>query len=208
MALDCPRCAVPMEHTPAAPPEGPVLSVDRCPRCGGLWLERDEIEHVVPELCAVEKRLHEPEVRNRRGTGIAACPSCFTAPIEVPHLGVPVDCCPSCKGLWLDGDDFAQPGEREAQARAERLDQSAFGYRASARERPSDVFHCVGCDRETPLKGSYMCRAGGICAYCHAQLSIRAKQREIAEQVTIGAPPAGVVVSRSLGELLAQLFFS
>lgn len=60
------------------------------------------------------------------------CPACKEAMIIVEHGGVELDCCPACRGLWLDASElglllgdaakahaFLAPGDR-ARARGEK----------------------------------------------------------------------------------------
>ncbi len=35
------------------------------------------------------------------------CPACKEAMIVVEHNGVELDCCPACRGLWLDAGELA-----------------------------------------------------------------------------------------------------
>lgn len=38
----CPRCSAPLQKTHA--PGNPKVTVDQCPKCGGMWLEAGEAE--------------------------------------------------------------------------------------------------------------------------------------------------------------------
>jgi Zn-finger nucleic acid-binding protein len=51
----CPRCAVPMEPFNYAGDSGVLL--DRCRRCGGLWLDGGDLERVLNVVLASEQNL-------------------------------------------------------------------------------------------------------------------------------------------------------
>jgi len=43
-ALACPKCNVAMKSFNYAYTSGVII--DKCPECGGIWLDKDELEHV------------------------------------------------------------------------------------------------------------------------------------------------------------------
>jgi Zn-finger nucleic acid-binding protein len=68
----CPRCAVPMQPFNYAGDSGIIL--DKCPTCGGLWLDSGDLERVLAVVSASDQDLdrdikrfsadlHEAEVR-------------------------------------------------------------------------------------------------------------------------------------------------
>lgn len=190
MAVQCPTCAVPMDEMPATPPDGQPVIVDVCPRCGGLWLDADEIGVVVPELEVVKGQAKMLAAAARRGTGIPACPRCFEAPLEIDALGLAVDYCAACGGLWLDGDEhtgFSQESDRQRGLTAPGPSMGG-AYRTAAKAAQTGLVGCSACGAETPLAKSYMSSGGVVCPACHAGAMIREKDREVREQVTLGDP--------------------
>jgi Zn-finger nucleic acid-binding protein len=178
-----------MEEMPATPPEGPTVTVDVCPRCGGLWLDAGEIAVVVPQLEAVKSQAEALGTATRRGTGIPACPRCFEAPLEINVLGLAVDFCTACGGLWLDGDEhtgFSQESDRMRGLAASGPSRGA--YRTAAKAAQTGLVLCSACGSETPLAKTYMSPDGAVCPACHASAVIRAADREAGDQVTIGDP--------------------
>ena len=91
------------------------VEVDRCPTCGGIWLDHGELEQLqstverdyseelerppIDDVAAAFARAHASVADNRD------CPQC-DVPMEQREHGytsqVMVDTCPSCQGVWLD----------------------------------------------------------------------------------------------------------
>lgn len=110
-------------------------AVDVCPRCGGLWLDRGELEAIEEsrERDYTDELLRMPDLgyaayalalqkQNRQ----LACPNCG-ARLETREYArcsqVMIDACPKCHGVWLDR------GELEALEvffQRSRLDSSAL----------------------------------------------------------------------------------
>ena len=83
------------------------VEVDLCPRCGGLWLDRGEIERVgrlpVQERIALRKRLLGDDGEAAEPSEITdVCPACHGSLKEVKLGTVIVDFCEACHGLFLD----------------------------------------------------------------------------------------------------------
>ena len=51
----CPRCNVSMAKEPA--PSNPKVTVDRCRRCGGLWLDAGELEKAQGQGMSFQEKL-------------------------------------------------------------------------------------------------------------------------------------------------------
>ncbi len=91
------------------------VEVDRCPTCGGTWLDHGELEQLqstverdysedlarpaIDDIRAAFARAHASVADNR------LCPQC-DVPMEQREHGytsqVMVDTCPGCRGVWLD----------------------------------------------------------------------------------------------------------
>jgi Zn-finger nucleic acid-binding protein len=104
------------------------LVLDTCRRCGGIWFELGEVQHLKrlrpqmlwdrvglrDEPCRMQcHRCHAPMDRN-----VAACPACdWGNTIECPvcerameaqtHEGLRLDACRNCKGVWFDHVELA-----------------------------------------------------------------------------------------------------
>lgn len=104
MALDCPRCReIKLEEI-----EVEEVLIDRCPRCGGLWFDHNEIRGILGRDSTVQQLdtiipPSQDEVASMR------CPRCAS---DVPLRkmtcrgdGAAVLLmyrCASCVGTWLD----------------------------------------------------------------------------------------------------------
>lgn len=105
--LYCPRCTQPpLEQTHHADAE-----IDICPRCGGLWCERQDWDHDElgprPTFGAYQ---HEPGVERAPdmvvdGRSPLHCPAC-QRPLTTLKAGYPpiceIDLCDHCGGVWFD----------------------------------------------------------------------------------------------------------
>ncbi|HYW05280.1 MAG TPA: zf-TFIIB domain-containing protein [Gammaproteobacteria bacterium] len=89
-------------------------AVDRCPRCGGIWLDRGELEAIeeTRERDYADELLRMPdlgyaayELARQKRTRQLTCPSC-EAGMETREYArcsqVMIDVCPKCHGVWLD----------------------------------------------------------------------------------------------------------
>jgi Zn-finger nucleic acid-binding protein len=88
---------------------GPDLEVDRCRRCGGIWLDCGEFEKLI-ELGSFyighldEPAEAEPEINPER-----KCPKCRVRLKVMRYEKMPeveVDVCPQCGGLWCDAGEL------------------------------------------------------------------------------------------------------
>src|SRR5258706_2920576 len=113
--MNCPRDASPLESKQIN-----ESSVQACPQCGGMFLEHGQLNKVADptpgdlEYSTVD--LDSLEDADQYG------------PIKCPRDGAPMmkvdfnidttiilDCCESCRGFWLDGDELARINEEVKQ---------------------------------------------------------------------------------------------
>ncbi len=90
------------------------ITVDVCPECGGMWLEKGKLEAIeesldndyTPELMQmpnlIEGAFEQAEQMTARSL---PCPACHT-PMENREYAycsqVMIDSCPHCGGVWLE----------------------------------------------------------------------------------------------------------
>jgi Zn-finger nucleic acid-binding protein len=81
------------------------IEVDVCPACGGLWLDRGELDLLLARggQSAADWAVEESQPGKRR------CPHCRRALQHGPIQGtaIDVDFCPHQHGLWLDKGELA-----------------------------------------------------------------------------------------------------
>lgn len=90
-----------------------LIGLDECPRCRGIWFDRQEFDRAVKILTGSYSKAVQQEVLLGEGTRLSSesplpCPAC-ESPMDTYHLeeaGIDVDHCPRCQGLWLDGGEF------------------------------------------------------------------------------------------------------
>lgn len=93
-----------------------VVQIDACPVCNGAWFDAGELDRLAGEGTRLEAAL-DPRARptTRR------CPRGCGQLVERDLPGLihtPVDHCPSCRGIWLDGHErhkLAKSTTREGQ---------------------------------------------------------------------------------------------
>lgn len=104
MFITCVRCNSVLDKTTVA-----AIEVDLCPSCGGVWLDKGELERLnrVPRE-AVEGLRHALTGGEQAGLSPTqtACPVCPGKLTEVKLGRVQIDCCTKCRGVFIDKGEF------------------------------------------------------------------------------------------------------
>lgn len=152
--LPCPVClGVTMSKTRLSG-RGQDLTLDACPRCGGIWFELGEVQrlraHPPDALWKLVQQRAEPHrgqchhcqaiiLRNAEkceACGAANridCPSCQRQMDAQTHEGLRLDTCRDCRGVWFDHVELeavwrlAQTSARGAQPRRGASDAAEIG---------------------------------------------------------------------------------
>ncbi len=124
----CPACRlhalVPMSLTrtedgrwqQAEQEETAIVGIDACPVCNGAWFDAGELDLLAGEAANLEQELDPVSRPSKR-----ACPrGCgVMREHDLPgKIRTPVDHCPKCRGIWLDGHErhkLAKSTTREGQ---------------------------------------------------------------------------------------------
>jgi len=85
--------------------------IDRCPKCGGVWLDRNELEKIlINRKSIVEKNLWydiKTEIYiEKRFPMIGDCQKCGGDIVEYEKDGLVLERCISCKGVFFDKKEF------------------------------------------------------------------------------------------------------
>lgn len=121
--LPCPVClGVTMSKTRLSG-RGQDLTLDACPRCGGIWFELGEVQrlraHPPDALWKLVQQRHDPHrgpchqcqaIIDRNADRCEACgeanriecPSCQREMDVQTHEGLRLDTCRHCRGVWFD----------------------------------------------------------------------------------------------------------
>ena len=89
---------------------GQELCYDVCKECGGLWLDRGELDKMAFEVDgSIEYCTQEPDEGGNKGS--RACPRCEGQQVldRVKFLqygDITLDRCPNCGGFWMDGGEL------------------------------------------------------------------------------------------------------
>jgi Zn-finger nucleic acid-binding protein len=73
--------------------------VDACGRCGGVFLDADELLLLSGDHALNEPLRHRPAHDERSAR---LCPNCHVRMELDAARGVELEACPRCDGLWLD----------------------------------------------------------------------------------------------------------
>lgn len=124
----CPVCAgVGMEKAPLDGKAG-GLTIDYCPRCGGLWFDRGEVGQLAQRAPTVVRefvadradRIRPPchgcfapldrDAEKCPACGrhnVLDCPVCDRPMERRAHAGLVLDLCPKCHGVWFDNAELS-----------------------------------------------------------------------------------------------------
>jgi len=135
--MDCPRCSHPLRGIDLAQFDGEYAAVviDLCSECGGVWLDKGELDHRDESVWTDAEALDFEVVSADRPP--VRCPKCaepmtVIAPAEAP--AIQLDRCPKCLGFWMDA------GEVEAVQRlGAELDSATLDHMTLV-QRPPDWF--------------------------------------------------------------------
>lgn len=88
--------------------------VDYCPKCLGVWFDKDELANAKNEkdknLNWLDVDLWRDKLKLRVSDGLKQCPVCRAGLREVRYgdSKTKVDFCKMCGGIWLDRGEFKQ----------------------------------------------------------------------------------------------------
>ncbi|BDG10099.1 zf-TFIIB domain-containing protein [Anaeromyxobacter paludicola] len=99
--MDCPRCNVEMAEI-----SGDENTAQRCPDCGGLWIDAADLNrvllhHNLRALSALGGWVNPDEIAGM-------CPACNVDLVAIEggeRKSLHYDTCESCGGIWLEGPD-------------------------------------------------------------------------------------------------------
>jgi Zn-finger nucleic acid-binding protein len=132
------------------------VELDRCPFCGGVWFDRDELEAVTR---------HPLEVEPLAGHTTRRCAYCRISLTTALVQAVPIEVCTACRGAYLDDGELVELAKREISWR-----RSA----APAEDADRAEFICRGCGERLDVRDGYATSGGLACGRCLAPLEAAA----------------------------------
>ncbi len=87
------------------------VRVDRCSSCEGVWFDADELGHLLAEDAEQVASLRRGANREALDGKKGSCPRDRGELLRVYSAvdkTVVIDACPDCRGIWLDGGEFAK----------------------------------------------------------------------------------------------------
>jgi Zn-finger nucleic acid-binding protein len=132
--------------------EHPRLTIDHCPRCGGVWFDYGEVQQlrrsepkVLWELVAQREAVHQMQCHACQafvgrsdekcaGCGranVLDCPKCGRQMAVEFYQGMRLDACTHCRGVWFDRHELDAIWRMEMtalqQARQQHLERGEHG---------------------------------------------------------------------------------
>lgn len=98
------RC--PVDDEPLAICELDGIEVDLCTKCGGVWLDRGELDLIATRAGG---RTFESIIEALSRSGRLSerkCPRCVRKMLTIETAGPQIECCPRNDGYWLDGGEL------------------------------------------------------------------------------------------------------
>ena len=101
---NCPKCGIPMPSSIQGEQE-----VERCEECSGIFLDKGELDSII-NLIEIYRyvELDEPDIQTLADVErpLYRCPSEGANMLRKEYLGVTVDECSECGGVWLDDGEI------------------------------------------------------------------------------------------------------
>ena len=101
---DCPKCSIPMPSSILGGQE-----VERCEECSGTFFDKGELDSII-NLIEIYRyvELDEPDIQTLADVERPPyrCPSEGANMLRKEYLGVTVDECSECGGVWLDDGEI------------------------------------------------------------------------------------------------------
>ncbi|HEX4914079.1 MAG TPA: zf-TFIIB domain-containing protein [Vicinamibacterales bacterium] len=124
----CPVCVGVMMEKTRIDAGTRSITLDYCPRCGGLWFDRGEVgqlsaqrhnavHHLIIDPakrvnppcqgCGTPLDRNEEKCRVCRRRNVLACPVCDETMERRAHSGLVLDLCKRCHGVWFDNAELS-----------------------------------------------------------------------------------------------------
>ena len=87
------------------------VAVDRCSTCDGIWFDAHELSQLLAEDARQIASLRRGSVHEQADEKKGRCPRDDSELLRVFSAidkTVVLDACPECRGIWLDGGEFAK----------------------------------------------------------------------------------------------------
>ncbi len=100
--LDCPRDFTRMEQEEVEV-IGRNVTVDVCPKCGGMWLDTGELKKIIGDKSLTDYLTKDIGTKTQSKL---VCPRCGGLMDLEKAEDVEVDVCLTCHGVWLDAGEL------------------------------------------------------------------------------------------------------
>jgi len=109
ICIDCQEQEVEMEKMRC----GQDLVVDKCPQCGAVWLEKEELIDLIKLGQFYIQYIDSASDFKAESNPKRLCPQCKVRLNPAKNKKTPdlqLDKCPRCKGLWLERGELMRIG--------------------------------------------------------------------------------------------------
>lgn len=163
--ITCPRCQLDLVLDEAGRAQ--------CYQCHGVWSSRGSHESVHPLLTWIETSADEAIRSPQHGLGVHSCPACKKPTRALSFFTVPIDWCPACGGVWLDGGEL--DALREAAKALNAMPTGASPYRVSSdmlqRKASLGTAVCTKCEKTVWIDMTYLTANGIVCVPCGRKMN-------------------------------------
>lgn len=168
----CPRCVAQVELTRwrARSPVGEV-ELTGCDSCGGVFIDKANLAAVCPTAAHLPDHAGEVALTGSPGAGIPFCPRCSGTPHQLELVGVLLDFCTRCHGVWLDAVDYQEAAFTEQ--RAAPPPRAPYRARATELTAPDRRETCSHCGEKHEPSELAFSEHGRICRGCMAARDVR-----------------------------------
>ena len=181
----------------------PGAGPSRCPECDGLWAASAALGGVSHALAQIERARDQVLASARHGLGVGACVGCGAEAVALCYYEVPLDWCPQCGGVWLDGGEVAILRERVRGLRGD-LGAALAPFRAAPTAVVVGTVTCGACGATVPVNDSYITADGPRCVTCAMESEGQLPSADTAAEVDAFLDAREVEAHRIAGEWAAD----
>jgi Zn-finger nucleic acid-binding protein len=135
----------------------------------------DALTALHPMLSRIAGSRYEAMRSPEHGMGTRHCAGCDGVPRALSFFEVPIDWCPECGGVWLDGGEADALRATVEALRREVGDNALNPYRVSANAAAQAIVlgtvTCARCAARVAVNATYVTSEGVLCVPCGRRLA-------------------------------------
>jgi hypothetical protein len=168
-----------------------------------MWAPSAALGDVSHALADIERARDQVLASARHGLGVGACVGCGAEGVALCYYEVPLDWCPRCGGVWLDGGEVATLRERVRGLQGDR-GAALAPFRAAPTAVVVGIVTCGACAATVPVNDSYLTADGPRCVTCAMGSEGQLPSADSAAEVDAFLDAREVAAKRIAGEWAAD----